>query len=525
MLEQDKSYLWGTSALSFALILFPFVYAHYVYNGLDPALQFGGLLFNPIDGSTYLAKIQAGRQGDWLFWLPYTVERGAGVLINTYYLALGHAARWLGLSNVGIFHLARVLGTLLMHWTLFGFFKAVLKRPVLYRRAHLLAVFGSGLGWLLLPTGAISSDFWVAEIYPFLSALSNAHFPLGLALIAWLLHPEPEALTGRAPTLRWIQTSLLATLLAFVSPFGVVVVLLALAAQIVALNWPALRGSWPSAQELMKQSEIGKGAAIAVGGGPVLLYAFFAIRSHPVLAGWDLQNLTPTPPWWDLAAALFPLLGLAIVGMRTNREAQRQAARGFAVWILFCVLMAVIPFNLQRRFLMGIFIPIAALASLGIDRLSQGGLVRARRLTGLSLALMVPTILILFWGVLSAVGRQDAAVYLQADEVAAFSWLDAHAGAQAIVLAAPQTGLRLPAYTNVSVIYGHPFESVPADALEEHVLAFYERGEHSELFSTWQIAYVFYGPNEAQLGPLPSDLDLAPVFSAGEVTILQPVGK
>jgi len=41
--------------------------------------QFGGFLLNPIDGNSYLAKMNEGYSGEWLFTLPFTPghENGA----------------------------------------------------------------------------------------------------------------------------------------------------------------------------------------------------------------------------------------------------------------------------------------------------------------------------------------------------------------------------------------------------------------------------------------------------------------
>ena len=52
-----------------------------------------------------------------------------------------------------------------------------------YTLALILALFGSGLGWISALFGGITSDFWVAEAYPFLSMYTNPHFPLGLGLL------------------------------------------------------------------------------------------------------------------------------------------------------------------------------------------------------------------------------------------------------------------------------------------------------------------------------------------------------
>ena len=76
--------------------------------------HFTGLIFNPQDGGSYLAKMRQGYDGSWLFHLVYTPEPHMGAHIYLYYLALGHLARWLGLSLPVIYHVARLLSGIAM---------------------------------------------------------------------------------------------------------------------------------------------------------------------------------------------------------------------------------------------------------------------------------------------------------------------------------------------------------------------------------------------------------------------------
>src|SRR3970282_2930738 len=77
--------------------------------------------------------------------------------------------------------------------------------------------------------GEFTSDLWGAEAYPFLSAYANPHFPIGLALVVWLLTPQ----TGDKG---WLL-AIMSFILALISPFGVVIVL-------VMLGTAAAWGVW-----------------------------------------------------------------------------------------------------------------------------------------------------------------------------------------------------------------------------------------------------------------------------------------
>src|SRR5579859_4882016 len=80
------------SGLLVAVTLLPYAWA-FASNTPIAGWQFMGILPNPQDGATYLAKIGEGARGAWLFTLPYTPESSAqynGAAINEFYLLLGH---------------------------------------------------------------------------------------------------------------------------------------------------------------------------------------------------------------------------------------------------------------------------------------------------------------------------------------------------------------------------------------------------------------------------------------------------
>jgi hypothetical protein len=160
-----------------------------------PERVYTGFLTNPEDGHTYLAKMRQGQRGAWRFRLPYTAEPHEGEYIFTYYLALGHLARALGLDAPGaliwIWHAARAMNgmilLLVLYYTVAHWFHDVALR----RFAFALTALGSGLGWLVALLGPLfgplfgqtTVDLWVPEGYVWYSIFANPHFPLAIALL------------------------------------------------------------------------------------------------------------------------------------------------------------------------------------------------------------------------------------------------------------------------------------------------------------------------------------------------------
>ncbi len=163
-------------ALIGAILLFVTLPYGYAALAAGQGYTFGGFLFNPLDGNSYLAKMMQGWLGSWTFTLPYTATPGKGTFLFLFYLLLGHLSRWLGLPLVWTFHLARVLaagGLLLVLDQFLG--RALQFSPEQRWKALLLSALGSEwVGWW--SCRAFTADFWVAEAYPFLSAFANPHF-------------------------------------------------------------------------------------------------------------------------------------------------------------------------------------------------------------------------------------------------------------------------------------------------------------------------------------------------------------
>jgi uncharacterized membrane protein len=489
--------------------------------------RFAGFLLNPLDGLSYLAKMQQGWQGSWRFQLPFSSDPGQGAYLFLFYIFLGHLACWTNQSLLLTYQLARLIGSIFMLWALYRFFEKVFPEKQLSQTAFALAVVGSGVGWLAVPFGAVTSDFWVAEAYPFLSAFSAPHFSIGLGILLELLAPLAVGAGASLPAF-WAHARmlLLAFLLGILSPFGIVIALLVYAG---VAAWQAL-GDWRKGslkiRMIWRHPAIRPMIWIGLAGGPWLLYDYWTATHDPVLAGWNAQNLTPSPPVWDLFLALSPVLLLAILSLSSIRRENSSGLRLLAIWSGLGLALLYLPFGLQRRFLMGLFVPLCGLAAVGIQRLSQ----RSRRspafLTGLTLLASMPTLAIIFLGISQAIRDHNAQLFLTQGESQALQWLDRHSAAEALVLSGPQTGAFIPAFTGRRVIYGHPFETVNAVQEEANLQHFFQDApdawdalQAEQFLAQRQVDFVWVGPRELQLGGLPPGLKLTPAYSKDGVVL------
>jgi len=468
---------------------------------------FGGFLLNPLDGNSYLAKMYQGWSGAWQFTLPFTADPGQGAYLFLFYLFLGHLARWTGLSLLMVFHLARVIAGILLVLALAYFFPRVMPEGRHAGFAFALAALGSGLGWLAVALGGFTSDFWVAEAYPFLSFYANPHFPLAMAISLWLLASPGEPFTW----LRAAMTVVAGLLLGILLPFAAVIVGLVLVA-LAIWNWLAIR-----------RLEWRRPLFLALGGAAPLIYALLATRISPQLSAWNRQNVTPAPAIWDLIVSLSPALFLAVPGAVFAARRKEDGPRMLVCWAVIGLILLYLPWSLQRRFMFALYVPMAGLAVLGVSSLAKYSLTRFRLLATALFLLALPTNLVVILAGLGAARSQDTKVFISRWEMDAFRWLAQETPQEAVVLSSPETGALIPAYSGRRVVYGHPFETVNALNTRAEVLRFVSgqmtSAQASAFFTEQRVSYIFWGPRELADGWIPTLTDLRPVYQNGGVTI------
>ncbi|GAB4443163.1 MAG: hypothetical protein Kow0031_25350 [Anaerolineae bacterium] len=509
--------------------------------------HFAGLLPNPLDGHSYLAKIQQGAGGTWLFHLPFTPEPHQGATIFTFYLTLGHLSRWLGLTGVAVFHAARLAAGLFMLLMAFRFIAIVTPQRRERRLAFVLLVTASGLGWLTVAFGAFPIDLWIPEAFTPYSLYANPHFPLaiGLMLLTLMHLLTASPLMRRTPEVAPLQqgvnldkggtppkppglrrylgrlagAALMGLLLALALPFA----LLTLWAVVAAfVGWHTLTQS-----RRLPTTQIWLTLGNVAGAAPVVLYQLWVSNSNPALAGWQAQNLTPTPSVLNLLLGygLLGLLALAGAWQVIKQRPARPAEWLVLLWALVTLVLIFAPFSLQRRLITGLHVPLSILAALGLLR-GLASLSLRRKTEGLIIGGAVGlgllgTVFVWLLPLLAALQGPEssptaALLFIRQDEAAAFEWLRQHGAPDSVVLASERVGMFAPGQSGVRVFYGHPFETLNAEDKRAQLERFF--GGTLEMTSP-RPDFVFYGPSERALGQ-PSALDtFTPVFTAETVTL------
>jgi hypothetical protein len=512
--------------------------------------QFSGILVNPLDGNSYLAKMRQGWDGAWWFHLTYTPEPHDGALIFLFYLGLGHLARVTGLPLIAVYHAARILAGGALLAAVYAFICRLTGDGYERRLLFGLSSATAGLGWLGSMLGAFPIDLWVPEAFAFFSLLTNPHFPLAMAL---MLVSVTSVLWPARGVRCWLVPGMAGLVLALVAPFSLAAVYATVILCLTINAWfdrPGLtrtdapdssvrRGTgpatgqrhslWTTIQEERLRRTTYAAVAAFIFSAPWVAYDYWVSTTNPAFAAWSAQNVTPTPSLVNLALG-FGLIGLlAIPGVLVVVRQRDAGGLVLVAWSAATLVLICLPFALQRRLITGLGLPLAMLAGLGLTRFFIPRLPRqwARRLTTLTVGIsLLGSLFLVFVLTAGALSQREESrpgmLYLSQDEAAGMQWLLDQASGE-VVLAAPRTGMFLPGQAGVRVFYGHPFETIDAPNKEAQAMAFF-RGQMSadewhRLAARYNIRYVFFGPAERAIGANRLPEGLQPVFQQGAVTV------
>lgn len=505
-----------------------------------PGHHFTGFVAYLSDGNTYLAKMEQGRRGAWLYTLVYSPEPHDGAFVWGLYLLLGKLAGLLHLPNILVLHVARLaagLAALLMAYAFYAFFTGYV---ALRRLAFLLVAFTSGTGWLLTMVGArqllgefpVDLHFPDATLFWSIFAFPNYSLSVALMLACTLL----VLLAFRHNSVRLsVWAGLAGAALAVTHP-SILVVYATLALYLLLLWWRV--GRFPRREFLL---------ALAFGfiSAPAVAYETWVLHANWAFKAFTDQNFNYSPSVPNLLLSFGALLWLAWKGTPSLWRRSHDEPALPVIWTFLVPLLLYAPLSVQRRFLEGWNVPMSLLVAYGLatwllPRLRAWQRLRAFMLRRLSsydprrwkrfmvtmvLVLLMPTNMIILAGSAALAAVRAPLIYLSAGENGALEWLRANSRPDEVVFSSIDLGNRIPAQAGNLVFLGHWSESIYARTKAELVVRFFGNrisdDERREFLRRYRIAYIWYGREERQLGTLnPAEASyLTPVYRSDDVTL------
>ncbi len=367
----------------------------------------------------------------------------------------------------------RVLGLLALGAWLFAADRFLVRSglPEERRLAGLLLVFtGGGIGGLLWSVAWIRGDRafdLFTGAFPFVAALANPHFVAGSAL---LLGALTAFAAGRS---RW--GAALGALLAFVRPYdgALLVAIEGASALFLARGRDRLRRLLPLAAAL-----------------PGLAYTWWVFTASPSFRAWVSPHYADvTPTALELAFSLGPATLLALTSLVAWRRGGVETGHltRLVLWAVIALLVVTVrPVSYSLQFIVGVGLPLLALAAIGLARV-------ARHALAIAVPLMATSAVVVVW--LCTLPGPRTHPPLQSWLVAQVLRQECHPGD--LVLAPAQIGSYVGGLTPCWPFVSHP-AAPDYDARLRDVARFYDPSstpaERAALLATIGPAYVVLPP-------------------------------
>jgi len=492
---------WVNRFAIFALILTTLPYMlGFFFENRD--WVFTGFLFGVDDGNSYIAKMLRGANGDWLFRTPYSTVPQSGLFVFLPYLLLGKlsAPPAQHTQLVVLFQIFRIGAGFALIRASYDFIGVFVQEEVKRRLGTVLAVFGGGLGWVLILAGrpelygAAPLEIYSPESFGFLAFYGLPHLSIGRALLLWgfLAYLQPLRAAGRKTG--WLAGGLWFAM-GFFNPLNIAIAWVVVIAHLAVDLWLENRvSSSPSQPNLVFKRALPASQALLLS-SPWVVYSLLASSLDPYFRLWTAQNTITSPHPVHYLLAYGWLIIPAVIGARRLLREGQSAARFPIVWAALLPLLAYAPYTLQRRLPEGIFLSLIILGLNGLPVQIQG---RWRRLGVAAYSFMLlPTTLIIFAGSILALRSPGRPLYRSRAEVEAYEFLAETARFDEVVLARFEIGNPLPAWAPVRVIIGHGPESIGLAELQpavEHIMnEGFSSARAEALIQNKPIDYLYYG--------------------------------
>ena len=472
------------------------------YHAQTDELAYKGIFFDPQDYAVHISMLRAGMQGDWAYQFRFTTEPHQGAYTRLFYLAIGQINRLFRLEPALFFEISRWAFGYLALFTVYALTKRFFKDAFWQRITFLLAIFGSGLGWLQLIFGWVPGpitpiDFWLIDAYAFFGIALFPHFSLVTAMLCLVFLLFLDFIKEG----RWVHIMGIlgiAILTQFVNPIAFVLVDIALATVTIII--------WDQTKKIDWKQFFALGL-IAAAQLPLLIYNINLLTNDPTWAQFTVQNETLSPPpiyylWGFGLLWLFALMGLASSSLRRRNP----ALLGVAAWVVTGFVLAYAHFAIQRRFLHGVTIPLAILATHSLKQIIHVSsqkwpdfVKRANSILFLSVFLISLSSIYLILGRSLFMLNRPSEFFYPASLNPALAWLDENAAPDDFVLSSTPSGQLIAQKTNLRVYIGHEMETLDFNTKSQTVTDFYNHQTDSDWLENSTARWVLYGPYERML--------------------------
>ena len=467
---------------------------------------FTGFVFGVEDGNSYIAKMNSGASGDWLFKTPYSAYQQKGVLAFLPYLLLGKISSMPGQHEqlIALFHGFRWFAGLLMIFATYQFISIFIEDVKFRRIGTFLSTVGGGLGWVSiigfkhLWQNRIPLEFYSPESFGFLSLYGLPHLALAralllLGLIKYINNDKEYILQAVIGGVVWL-------ILGLFQPIYIVVGWVVIIVHTIIEYFPFLLKKQHLRQNERNQHYLPKMFIMISISSPFVIYTLFSFLSDQYLSGWVAQNIISSPPMFDFILAYGIFLPFTFISSIRIFNLNISKYKLLVGWLTISPVLAYAPVYVQRRLLEAIWIVIIILFLnyfIGFGKKNSWYL-----LVIISSSLINPVIIIC--GGIISIWNPSTPLYRHIDEIRAIKFLSDISSPYDVILSGYESSNVIPAWVPLRTLIGHGPESVNLEELSSAVNNYYKLEgndeERNKLIEEFNIKYVFFGPLEKNIG-------------------------
>ncbi len=485
------------------------------YSIQTPEMRFNGATFNWPDFATHIVAIEEGMEGNWRYTLFFSPVEQQGHYLKLFYIFIGNLFRWADTSSFTIFYITLGIVNFSACLLTYRFIAEFIGQPKYRTMAFLLAIFGSGVGWLMSLTGLIPKaghspiDLWFIDPYPFFNMISFPTYTIlgQLGMILLFLKYRKRPLSRYL-----ISMAVFGLALQAVQPYAPLIPFTVIGG--------LLLGDWITTRTFPRQNVFAM-VYVGIAQLPLLAYNLWVFQTDPIWLIFQEQNQTFSPPPIYYLWGFFWFWLLLIPGVLKSKIFLTPKRISLLIWIVSVLFFSFFPWQMQRRFMIYFTLPLAILASIITREFLSPWISRHLPL----LSKRKPMLLILLVGVVGFSNfylvfvhlnyqlPQYSSEYYHPTEIAeALNWLDDDANQEMIVLSAPETGLLAGALAHQKSYVAHNYETIDYRLRSSQVEQFYNHQINLSDLEPANLGWVFYGPYEKLLAPdfqPPSYLEVA----------------
>lgn len=336
-LRFEKRYVFLLSICLAIVLSFPWIYAHLV---APAGSSYSGFEFATDDQMVYAAWMKQASMGHFFFDNRFAIEPQPGLTVNVFFFALGLLSRVLTIPVAA--HAARIGLSILLVYLLHGLIRRVTKDVYTTKLALTLAVVGGGLGFLVwhnfgqaftdksTPLASIGpllgnqlpTDVWQTEGFVFSSMLTTPLFVAALCLIVYCFTCFIDARDGWKPVL---PGAIAFGVLMNIHSYDALLITIVMVGFLVAAV----------ANKTLTRVWVGRALMIGSGAIPAALWFLHVLKEDPVFQA-RAATLTYSPNFRQVLFGYLLMVGLAFAGIAARRKEKRTVA-GLVLLGAMCV--------------------------------------------------------------------------------------------------------------------------------------------------------------------------------------------